>query len=652
MYWAHLAAALAAEPRSSGAGDDPATFVEGALNELAPIYRRTLEPHPPKSAMAMRDETLGALSRRLRALRDDAGSSRIAGIVALADELEAATRERDPAALRRLKATLRRRPHLWEREQVQIALARTLGRLDEWSAGGEGVRRADRRCSSASDRTGWCSTRCAPSTPGRCASTATSWRRRSSMAAARRAPGPAERVRPARGRRGALRAVRSTRRRSSAWKQTMWLTPNDPYLQWRVAFCHWKHRPGPPRRRPARLRCATPLHGFEQAALLFGTRHGDGLGVDRSCGLGRVHGELGETDVAVQPSARGGRLRADASWPAQLLLGEHTTRRSTIPRPAAASSRPCSSGAATGRARAALLDAGWGDTLTRPTMSRKPRSPARSAGARSPAHGTERRAAAGGLAAVQRRDRGAGAHGLGRARPGAACPSRCASAMPGLEQLAGALAARRLLREHARELDLRVRDPRPRAHALVHGQRGLEVRDRLLALPSRSASRPRWRAAEPVQVDAQPIATLRSAYGSSRSCSACGVRRVAERGGRLGQVADGAEPDPVERQAAEVVGREARRGSRAPRRARPGLGEQVGEHADPAGDRREALGVGAHRAPRAARAGRARAAACSACSSVALPVLGSCTRLPSARPRSPRPRPASNSPASSSRIAR
>ena len=72
------------------------------------------------------------------------------------------------------------------------------------------------------------------------------------------------------------------------------------------------------------------------------------------------------------------------------------------------------------------------------------------------------------------------------------------------------------------------------------------------------------------------------------------VRRVADRGRGLGKVGDGAEPDAVEWDALEARGREVVE-DRPRLVGAAGVGEQLREHAAPAGDRRESLAVRPHR---------------------------------------------------------
>ena len=106
-------------------------LADSALNELAPIYRRTLELHHSGALVAMRDNTLAALTRTYDLLEAGDDVSRATLIQQRGTSSRARPRTKDVATLRALKAGLDHR-QVWEREQVQIALARTLGRNGQW----------------------------------------------------------------------------------------------------------------------------------------------------------------------------------------------------------------------------------------------------------------------------------------------------------------------------------------------------------------------------------------------------------------------------------------------------------------------------------------------------------------------------------------
>jgi tetratricopeptide (TPR) repeat protein len=300
VYWAHLAAAYAAQPRRPG--QDPANFAEGALNHLAPIYRRILEPHPPKTAVPMRDHTLGALSRVHASLGDREGSSRIAGLVTLGYELEKATREQDTRALRRLKDRYGE-DRAWEREQVMIALARKLRRLEAWTEAAEEYEeliallerhRPDGlvQHSLRSKHAG--ALREQGKLEPALVAAAEGELQNPLSACARRELGEAH------------FALSQFDQALKAWRQTMWLTPNDPYLHLKVGQCHWKvahDRHDHEARRAALLEAATY---FERAALLFGVGALEEW-ASSQLWAGRVRLELGERDAAV------GHLRSAAS---------------------------------------------------------------------------------------------------------------------------------------------------------------------------------------------------------------------------------------------------------------------------------------------------------------------------------------------------
>jgi tetratricopeptide (TPR) repeat protein len=310
VHWAHLASAHAAD------GDEKKArrLAESALNELAPIYRRTLELHQPAALLTMRDNTLAALKRTYTTL--DGSATRIDRIETLWDELEAATADPDADALVKLKARFDG-DRVWEREQVQIALARTLGRLGRWEDASDeygdliGMLEAHRpqgvvqhslhaKQAKALRRTGAYHEALVEAARGQLQDPLS--------ASARREVGKAH------------FALLQYEEALDAWEHTLWLTPNDPYLHWKVAFCHWsvaQDRRDPGARRDSLVAAA---NGFEQAATLFGVRILKGWAWSQLW-AGRVRAELGDHDDAVRHlrSATGCEQTALAG---ALLLGE------------------------------------------------------------------------------------------------------------------------------------------------------------------------------------------------------------------------------------------------------------------------------------------------------------------------------------------
>jgi tetratricopeptide (TPR) repeat protein len=310
VHWAHLAFAHAAD------GDETRArrLAESALNELAPIYRRTLELHHSSALVAMRDNTLAALQRTYAKLDGDA--ARIEQIKALRGELEAATAKNDAAALLKLKRRFDK-DHTWEREQVQIALARTLGRLGRWPdardeyrdliAMLEGCRpqgivqhSLHAKQARASRRAGDLHTALEEAARGELQDPLS--------ASARREVGKAH------------FALLQYEEALDAWEHTLWLTPNDPYLHWKVAFCHWsvaQDRRDSGARRDSLVAAA---QGFEQAATLFGVRNVKGWAWSQLW-AGRVRSELGDHDDAVR-HLRSATGCSQTELAGALLLGE------------------------------------------------------------------------------------------------------------------------------------------------------------------------------------------------------------------------------------------------------------------------------------------------------------------------------------------
>jgi tetratricopeptide (TPR) repeat protein len=310
VHWAHLASAHAADHDAKKAR----RLAESALNELAPIYRRTLELHHPAALLAMRDNTLAALRRTYTTL--EGGATRIDRIETLWVELEEATAQPDVDALVKLKNRFDD-AHVWEREQVQIALARTLGRLGRWDAARDeyaeliAMLEARRpqgivqhslhaKQAKALRRTGDYHEALVRAARGQLQDPLS--------ASARREVGKAH------------FALLQYEQALDAWEHTLWLTPNDPYLHWKVAFCHWSVAQD--RRDPAARRASleAAADGFEQAATLFGVRILKGWAWSQLW-AGRVRAELGDHDDAVR-HLRSATGCAQTELAGALLLGE------------------------------------------------------------------------------------------------------------------------------------------------------------------------------------------------------------------------------------------------------------------------------------------------------------------------------------------
>ena len=356
VYWAHLAGAFAAAATDFAEAEAKARrHAEAALDELAPIYRRTLELHASHASVALRESTLNALERTYAMLADDAAVARIRGLRRLRLELEGATRRRDVGLLLTLKARYPKDRHR-ELEQVQIALARTLGRQGRWP---EAVVEYERLIAMLEH--------CRPHAIHQHSLHAKHARALRNMgrlqdALVAAARGQVQDPLSASVRREVGKAhfaLHQYEEALEAWRQTLWLTPNDPYLHWKVAFCHWsvaQERTADAARRAALLDAAA---GFGQAATLFGVRSVEGWAWSQLW-AGRTCQQLGEPDAAVR-HLRSAAGCAPTAVPARLLLGEvyraaGDAGASRLQLEAALDALAAPGGR--------LLDADWGETLT------------------------------------------------------------------------------------------------------------------------------------------------------------------------------------------------------------------------------------------------------------------------------------------------
>jgi tetratricopeptide (TPR) repeat protein len=312
-YSARLARAFAAGPDSDAAAAH--AVAREALDGLSAVYRRTLRPHHSFAMVMLRDSTLAALKRTYQRLDDRSGVARIDEIHDLADTLRTATETGDVKALRELERAYDGRP--WELEQVRLALAITLGRARRWTEaeaayGDLLVLLEEHRPAGIVEH-------------GVHVGRARALRKDGRPADALQAAATARLLNPLdaatnRELGKAHFAMRQLEDALGAWEQALRLAPNDPYLQWRVALCHWSiaRDERDPAARQASLTAAAG--GFEQAALLFDVRTPEGWAWARLW-AGRARQELTEHDAALR------HLRAAAGYEptsaiAALLLGE------------------------------------------------------------------------------------------------------------------------------------------------------------------------------------------------------------------------------------------------------------------------------------------------------------------------------------------
>jgi tetratricopeptide (TPR) repeat protein len=362
VYCASVAGAYAAEAAVERDEDLRAALrakaglrAKAALHALAPVYRRTLELHHPPAAVRLRDTTLDTLGRAYGRLGDGLEQERIEALQALHTKIEDAMARRDTPALRRLSASFGDGRE-WEREQAHIALARTLGWRGKWTA-------AAREYGAVIDML----------SAHRPQGIAQHSLHAKHARALRNAGRPQDAL--AEATRGQLQdPLSATARREvgkahfallqfeealEAWQHTLWLTPNDPVLHWKVGFCHWsvaQERREEERRREA-LEAAAER--FEHAAALFGAGGGKGWAWSRLW-AGRVMTELGDQDEAVRHLRTAAGCKP-SKLAGSLLLGELLCERGDVD--AAFALFATAQALAARLPESANADADWGETL-------------------------------------------------------------------------------------------------------------------------------------------------------------------------------------------------------------------------------------------------------------------------------------------------
>ena len=355
VHWARLARAQARSQNKRA--EQSATT---ALVALASWYRRTLEPFPAGATEAARDDTLEALEQAYRALGRTKDADRMAAYGALATRLAGLQHPDSVPELEQLAGTYA--PGDFEREQVLIVLARVLVASGAWESAAAryaeliaelnehrpvSIRRHDLH-----------------------AKHARALRRADRSAAALEAAAQAVLLDPlspvARREVGKAQfALGQLEEALEAWKHTLWLTPNDPHLYWRVGYCHWhvaRDRADGDGRRRSLLAAA---ESFERAALLFGVEMVEGWAWSELW-AGRAYAELGEAEQAIT-HLRNAAGCCDTKLPASLELGEAYCGLGATGPAREQLERAC------GRARERLdREAhGWGEHLTpRQTLGR------------------------------------------------------------------------------------------------------------------------------------------------------------------------------------------------------------------------------------------------------------------------------------------
>ena len=366
VYWAYLARAQAQRP---GDRDDALRSCAMALDALAPTYRRTLEPVCMGPVRASRDQAVRILAATYERLGEQPESERVAGLIGLADRIS--PREGEPPDATELEALLDATPadDWWRREQIGLALARTLGSAGRWKPAAAryawlieelGEQRPEAIRQHALHAKHAKALRRSGDRHGALASAARGLVLDPISPVARRELGKAH------------FALLQYEEALEAWRHTLWLTPNDATLHWKTAFSLWStaqdyHDPG-----ARRQALAEAADAFERAAMLFGIESVTGWAWSRLW-LGRVAHEMGDADTAMKHlrAAKGCKV---TELPARVLLAEvhqandqgglaweHLTKARRQLRAAVAEARkrdPESD------ARERYSDADWGDTLS------------------------------------------------------------------------------------------------------------------------------------------------------------------------------------------------------------------------------------------------------------------------------------------------
>lgn len=320
VYHAHLARAWARQnevERARQAG-------ESSLTRLAPIYRRTIEPFATPSMLQIRERTLDVLEEAYKRMDHADGVKRIRALSALHEKLcelseRAAQRdgyEQTGAALGRMAKRYRDEGATFEYEQVAVVLGRVYGRFDNERAATfysglieefDSTRpRAivehalHARHAKALRRAGHREHALQAATRGVLANPLS--------APVRRELGKAH------------FALLQFDEALEAWEHTLWLTPNDPVLHWKVAFCHWCIAQDRQEQRARLAALEDAARYFSQAARLSGPEKIRCWAWSKLW-LGRVRLEQRRYDDAVQ-ELRAAKGCHDTALPARLFLAE------------------------------------------------------------------------------------------------------------------------------------------------------------------------------------------------------------------------------------------------------------------------------------------------------------------------------------------
>jgi tetratricopeptide (TPR) repeat protein len=320
LYYAHLGRVYAREKRV----DDARSVCASALTRLAPIYRRTIEPFATPSMVQLRERTLEVLEDAHKALGCSKDVARIRRLSTLYDTLRKLSATRDDISaydgaateLAHMQDEYRDRPWSFEYEQIAVVLGRVYSKFDFESAA-EFYRQLIKELDTKRPRA------------------VVEHALHARHAQALRRTGHREEALQAATRGLLLNPLSAPVRRElgkahfallqfdeavDAWEHTLWLTPNDPVLHWKVAYCHWciaQDR----QEQDARLSTLeNAARYFYQAALLAGPEKITCWAWSKLW-LGRVRLEQHRYDDAVQELRAAKGCQATA-LPARLFLAE------------------------------------------------------------------------------------------------------------------------------------------------------------------------------------------------------------------------------------------------------------------------------------------------------------------------------------------
>lgn len=295
-----------------------------SLSRLSKIYRRTIEPFATPSMIEVYERTLVVLEeahKRMESHQDAARIRRLSTLHGRLRELSRKAVRRDAydatvATLDEMAAGYRQEDLLFEYEQVSLVLGRVHCRFEHARAA-EHYRRLITELE------------------GRRSRAIVEHALHALHAKALRKAGHKEQALQAATRGVLANPLSAPVRRElgkahfallqfdealDAWEHTLWLTPNDPVLHWKVAFCHWciaQDRQAQAARMGALERAA---HYFRQAERLSGPERISCWAWSKLW-LGRIRLEQRRFDDAVQ-ELRAAKGCHDTALPARLFLAE------------------------------------------------------------------------------------------------------------------------------------------------------------------------------------------------------------------------------------------------------------------------------------------------------------------------------------------